>query len=602
MECGIAAIDHGADAVYIGADCFGARAAARNPIDDIRKLCRYAHIFRAKVYATVNTIIYDNELSHAEALITELYNAGIDAVLIQDMGLLKLNLPPIALHASTQTDNRTIEKVRWLATKGFSRVVLARELSSDEISKIHSAEPDIELEVFVHGALCVSYSGQCYASQYCFNRSANRGECAQFCRLKFNLEDADHNVIVHNRYLLSLKDLCLYDRLETLMQAGATSFKIEGRLKDVTYVKNVTAAYSEKLNEIIAKHPRVYHRASIGECQYTFKPNLNKTFNRGFTHYFLDGRKPDITSFDTPKAKGEYVGRVKEIRKTSFNVAGTSSFANGDGLCFFNNQHELEGFRVNNVINNRIFPLRMPQELRSGTVLYRNNDHTFEQKLSHISSERKINVSAVLSETDEGFSLTLGVKGIAEVCTYVNMDKQTAIKPQTENITKQLTKLGNTPFICNNVILQPVCFNFFLPSSVLADLRRCAVEKLTTKLQNLHDDTALCQPNISNSGKNIYPDRLSYLYNVSNQSACSFYNDDGKKDLQKAFELEKPTIPLLMQCRHCIRYSLGFCIKSGGHKPTWREPLYLRSIDGHRFRLQFNCLSCQMNIYADERP
>ena len=309
----MAAIDHGADAVYIGASRFGARAAAGNSVDDIKALCLYAHMFMAKVYVTVNTIIYDNELEETQELINQLYDAGADAILVQDMGLLNIDLPPIPLHASTQTDNRTSEKVRWLSAKGFSRVVLARELSAIEISKIHKEVPDVELEVFVHGALCVSYSGQCYASQYCFGRSANRGECAQFCRLKFDLEDANGNIIERGRHLLSLKDLCQLDKLETLLESGATSLKIEGRLKDITYVKNVTAAYSNKLNEIIRRRPEAYHRASLGKCEYTFEPNINKTFNRGFTHYFINGREPNMSSPDTPKAIGEYVGNVKNV-------------------------------------------------------------------------------------------------------------------------------------------------------------------------------------------------------------------------------------------------------------------------------------------------
>ena len=355
LQCGIAAIDHGADAVYIGASRFGARVAAGNSVADIAELCRYAHPFGAKVYVTVNTIIYDDELDDTRQLLEELEKAGVDAILVQDSSLFthhsslitphsslitphsSLITPhsSLPLHASTQTDNRTPEKVAWLRSLGFRRVVLARELSVDEIREIHRQVPDVELEVFVHGALCVSYSGQCYASQYCFGRSANRGACAQFCRLPFDLADSNGQVIEQGRHLLSLKDLCLIDHLEELMEAGAVSFKIEGRLKDADYVKNVTAAYSQRLNQIIARHPERYQRASRGRCSYTFEPNLKKTFNRGFTTYFLHGRQPDIFSPDTPKALGEYVGKVKEIRRDSFNVAGTASFANGDGLCFF---------------------------------------------------------------------------------------------------------------------------------------------------------------------------------------------------------------------------------------------------------------------------
>ena len=318
LEYGIAAIDHGADAVYIGASHFGARAAVGNSVEDIRKLCDYAHPFGVKVYVTVNTIIYDEELDQVRLLLQELNDAGVDAILVQDMAILTLlqdiSLTSISLHASTQTDNRTPEKVRWLRDIGFSRVVLARELSIEEIREIHRQVPDVELEVFVHGALCVSYSGLCYASQYCFCRSANRGECAQFCRMKFSLQDAKGREVVHDRYLLSLKDMNRIDHLEALVEAGATSLKIEGRLKDLSYVKNVTAAYSQRLNELIRRNPDRYCRSSLGFCSYAFTPDLNRTFNRGYTSYFLQGRQSDIASMDTPKAMGAFVGTVKEMR------------------------------------------------------------------------------------------------------------------------------------------------------------------------------------------------------------------------------------------------------------------------------------------------
>ena len=366
LACGIAAIDHGADAVYIGAPHFGARAAAGNSLEDIRQLCAYAHPFGAKVYVTVNTILYEEELVDVKQMLSDLAEAGVDAILVQDMAVLSLCPKGMTLHASTQTDNRTPEKVQWLKSQGFSRAVLARELSVEEIAGIHQAVPDMPLEVFVHGALCVSYSGICYASQYCFRRSANRGECAQFCRMRFSLEDADGKEIEHERYLLSLRDMNQSDNLLALAEAGATSFKIEGRLKDLSYVKNVTAAYSERLNEIVRQHPDKYCRASLGYSTYTFQPDLRKTFNRGYTTYFAHGRQPNIASFDTPKAVGEFVGTVKEIRHDSFNVAGTASFANGDGLCFLNKDHQFEGLRANRVAGNRIWPFRMPQGLRPG--------------------------------------------------------------------------------------------------------------------------------------------------------------------------------------------------------------------------------------------
>ena len=404
LDCGIAAIDHGADAVYIGAPRFGARSAAGNSLEDISRLCDYAHPFGVKVYVTVNTILYDDELDDTRQLLQDLQSIGVDAVLVQDMGILELSSSFLfpRLHASTQTDNRTPEKVRWLRDLGFKRVVLARELSVEEISEIHREVPDVELEVFVHGALCVSYSGICYASQYCFGRSANRGECAQFCRMKFSLVDSEGREVEHDRYLLSLKDLNQSDHLQELIEAGATSFKIEGRLKDVGYVKNVTAAYSQRLNAIIRRYPDKYRRSSSGECRYTFTPDLRKTFNRGYTTYFLHGRQPDIASFDTPKAMGEFVGTVKELRGDSFNVAGISSFANGDGLCFVNDDRQLEGFRANRVQGNRIWPYRMPRGIRPGVRLYRNSDQEFERVLSKTSSERRIPIRLALRAVDDG--------------------------------------------------------------------------------------------------------------------------------------------------------------------------------------------------------
>ena len=590
LECGKAAIDHGADAVYIGAPRFGARASAGNSIADIRELCQYAHQFEAKVYVTVNTIIYDAELEATRQLLEELSAAGVDAILVQDMSLLSLCASlasPIALHASTQTDNRTAEKVAWLHSLGFRRVVLARELSVAEIADIHRQQPDVELEVFVHGALCVSYSGLCYASQYCFKRSANRGECAQFCRMKFDLLDADGRVLEQQRHLLSLKDMNQLANLEQLAEAGACSFKIEGRLKDITYVKNVTAAYSEQLNQLIRRYPDKYCRASRGNVTYTFRPDLAKTFNRGYTSYFAPGRQPDIASFDTPKALGEYVGIVKELRgRVSFNVAGTASFANGDGLCFFNDNHELVGFRVNKVENNRLYPLSMPTALRPGTRLYRNNDQEFERLLSKPSAERKIPVSMSLTVIPTGFALAMD-----NVSIQVEAEHQQADKPQHDNIVRQLSKLGGTPFSCNRVEV-PADFSYFIPSSQLADMRR----RVVSEYLRVHSQPV--KPEVSKvSAKSVPAYAQPYFYNMANQVARDFYQHQGVKSAA-AFELIQPQKAVIMQCRHCIRYALGFCVKHGGSRPTWHEPLYLQLGDGRRFQLEFDCKQCQMNVTA----
>ena len=590
LECGMAAIDHGADAVYIGAQRFGARAAVGNSVDDIQKLCQYAHRFDAKVYVTVNTIVFDDELADTRLLLQQLADAGVDAVLVQDMGVMQMAKEiGLTVHASTQTDNRTADKVRWLSSLGMARVVLARELSVSEIADIHRQVPETELEVFVHGALCVSYSGLCYASQYCFGRSANRGACAQFCRMKFDLLDADGEMLDSQRYFLSLKDMNQSNHLAELIEAGAVSFKIEGRLKDVTYVKNVTAAYSELLNDYIHHHPKDYERSSKGRCTYTFKPDLRKTFNRGYTTYFLNGRQPNIASFDTPKAMGEFVGTVKEIRGHSFNVAGVASFSNGDGLCFVNDKRELEGFRVNRVEGNRLFPLKMPDNLRPGLRLYRNNDQEMERLLSKPSAERKIPVRMAIRATADGFSLQMG-----EVVASIVAEHQEAQKDPRENIIRQLTKLGGTPYECSEVDI-PADFNYFIPSSLLADLRRQVVSLGETKSLSVTN-----KESVSNKQAVSYIETYQnkYLYNVSNHLARQFYEQQGI-EVSDAFEVCPQKGPI-MQCRHCLRYSLGFCVKNGGRRPEWKEPLSLRLGDGRTFRLEFDCKHCQMNVYANE--
>lgn len=625
LECGIAAIDHGADAVYIGAAKFGARQSAGNNVEDIATLCNYAHQFGAKVHVTVNTIIYNNEMDDMLQLVRELEKVHVDALLIQDMGLLKACKETlktkIALHASTQCDSRTAEKVAWLASLGFERVVLARELSVKEISAIHKAVPQVELEAFVHGALCVSYSGICYASQYCFGRSANRGACSQFCRMAFDLKDSDGKIIEKQRYLLSLKDMCQIDNLEELIQSGACAFKIEGRLKDINYVKNVVSAYNKRLNEIVRKYPNQFKRASLGKVEYSFTPDLNKTFNRGYTNYFVQGRQPNIFSPNTPKALGEFVGKVKELRRDSFNVASTASFANGDGLCFINSETKaLEGFRVNRAVGNRLFPYKMPNGLQPGMGLYRNQDQAFEKELSGNSAKRLIPITMVFGLTENGYSLE--IKLVDELETKlsakatINFEHQAAQKPQRENIIKQLSKLGNTIYNCENVEIVDEADQYFIPSSILAELRRDAIEQFASldlaKAIGKHNlSTENNESDKVNSANFSYInpknyERYPYLYNIANKEACSFYVQQGMEKPQAAFECtdvedlkKEQTEALVMQCRHCIRYSLGYCVVNGGKKPTWKEPLFLELGDKKRFRLEFDCRHCQMNIFAE---
>ena len=445
LECGIAAIDHGADAVYIGAPRFGARAAAGNSLEDIEALVKHAHLYRARIYVALNTILKDEELPETEKLIWDLWRIGVDALIVQDMGILSLNLPPIPLHASTQMDNRHVEKVKFLAETGFKQIVLARELSLEQIRKIHEAVPQTPLEIFVHGALCVSYSGQCYVSEHCFGRSANRGACAQFCRLAFDMVDADGKTIMQNKHLLSLKDLNQSEELEKLLDAGASSFKIEGRLKDVAYVKNVTAYYRKRLDEIF-KRRREYIRASSGEVKLAFKPQLDKSFTRGFTNYFLFERNKDIFSFDTPKSLGEEMGYVKEIRGNYIIVAGVKPFNNGDGVCYLDERGKLKGLRINRVENNKLFPAGEMPRIKQRTVLYRNFDQEFEKLMQRDSAERKLRVVLRLEENQFGFTLTLTDEDDYQVSVVLETQKELARTPQTENLKKQLGKLGNTPF------------------------------------------------------------------------------------------------------------------------------------------------------------
>ena len=622
LECGIAAIDHGADAVYIGAAQFGARQTAGNSTDDIAELTRYAHQFGAAVYVTVNTIVYEKELAALEHLLKQLVEMGVDAILVQDMAVLEIykklkaeyvargyRMP--ALHASTQTDNRSADKVKWLKENGFERVVLARELSLEEITDIHKAHPDVELEAFVHGALCVSYSGACYASQYFFNRSANRGECAQFCRMAFDLKDSDGETLIEDSYLLSLKDMCQLDRLGDLLEAGVCSLKIEGRLKDANYVKNVVATYSEALNAYIAKHTGKYCRSSYGRCTYTFTPALEKTFNRGFTHYFFNGRQKDISSFNTPKAMGEYVGYVKEIRRGSFNVAGTAMFANGDGLCFFNRQKKLEGFRVNRVENNRLFPLTMPKNLEPGMALYRNNDIEFERAMQGKTATRKLQVRFVVDVVNGKLTFTATDECGRSANVVLNETPEKAQKSQHDNIVKQLEKLGNTVWTANEISINNSADEFFIPSSRLAAVRRELLEALeNTPVANHTDKQAVDETatNSINANNTVYADTIN-IANVANTTAQNYYAAHGVKNAPTAFELNSDykagsttapsAVPPLMTCRYCLRYALGYCVKNGGKHPTWHEPLHLEAKNGIRVRLAFNCAKCQMEVYAE---
>lgn len=589
LLCGKEAILHGADAVYIGAPRFGARSAAGNSVEDIAELCAFAHLYGARIYVALNTILREEELKEAERLIHQLYSVGVDALIIQDMGITRLDLPPIPLHASTQMDNRTSEKVRFLQTVGFTQVVLARELTLAEIRAI-AEETEVPLEVFVHGALCVSYSGQCYLSAALSGRSANRGECAQYCRLPYRMVDAEGKEIAVGKHLLSLKDMNRSDHLEELLDAGVSSLKIEGRLKEVAYVKNVTAYYRQRLDAILARRPE-YRRASYGRSRFDFVPTLEKSFNRGFTPFFLHGRRVDITSFDTPKSLGEPIGTVKELKGNSFTVAGVKALHNGDGLTFFNARGELEGFRVNRIEQNRVFTLDRPM-IRPKMALYRNVDQEFESVLAKPSAVRKLAVELTFSDHAFGFSLELKEESGARVSIVKPFQKGLARIDQAANIRTQLTKLGNTPFEASAVQIA-LSAQWFVPSSLLAEMRREGVERLLAAKRIRYQREERC---LVPTEAQFPEKRLTYLGNVANSQAEAFYRAHGVEEVEPAFERQPRKEVPLMFTKHCLRYSMGWCpIRQKGKSP-FKEPYYLQYKDT-LLRLKFDCAACQMLIF-----
>lgn len=590
-ESGIEAINHGADAVYIGAPRFSARASAGNPMSDIERLIRHAHQYRARVYVAFNTILKEDELPLAEKNIQELHSLGVDALIVQDMALTRID-SPIALHASTQMDNRSVEKVKFLDDAGFSQVVLARELSLKQIREI-AGKTDICLEVFVHGALCVSYSGQCYLSQALSGRSANRGQCAQYCRLPYTLQDSNGKVVVADKHLLSLKDMNRADYLEELLDAGVSSLKIEGRLKDVSYVKNVTAYYRKKLDEIFARRQE-YTPASSGKCVFSFTPDVRKAFNRGFTDYFLKGRSQDITSFDTPKFTGESVGSVTEVGAHYLKLRMAEDLHNGDGVGFFDEKSVFQGFRVNRVDGSRIYPAEMPV-IAPGTALYRNYDRLLEKELAQKTAERRIGVKITLEDTDDGFRLSVVDEDGVRADVPVSRPKELAEKDQSDRITAQLSKLGNTVFVPEEIRIdfqKP----WFLPGSLLSDLRRKAVEAL---LQQRYDSYSAPPRKRAKEGA-VYPQNtLSYLGNVSNSLARQAYKEYGVAAVDDAYEINPVEGAALMFTKHCLKYSLGYCRKlQRQHKEELKEPLRLL-LRQDSIRLEFDCEKCEMRLYRE---
>ncbi|MBO6051050.1 MAG: U32 family peptidase [Bacteroidales bacterium] len=613
IECAMAAITHGADAVYIGGPSFGARAAAGNSFVDLEQLVRFAHPYYAKVFITLNTILKDSELAEAERQVKRYYEMGVDALIVQDMGLLKLDLPPIALHASTQMDNRTPEKVKFLQNAGFQRVVLARELSLQQIQEIRKA-CDVELEAFVHGALCVSYSGRCYMSYVSCGRSANRGECAQFCRLPYTLVDADGNAIVRDRHLLSLKDMDRSDWLLPMMQAGIMSFKIEGRLKDVSYVKNITAYYRRRIDAILEGHPE-YKAASIGKTTLFFEPDPEKTFHRDKTPYFINGERSEMVQLATPKSTGTFVGTVQSVSHNSLTYSGEKELHNGDGLCFIDAQGNFDGFRVNKVEGRRVFWNEPVEGLSVGDKLYRNYDIQFEKMLAGKSSERRIAVDFKLSEKEGQLVLQATDEAGTTVELSIHEDRQVADKPEQalQNLQTQLSKLGNTCYQARNIEVKTSQV-FFFPNYVIAGWRRQIIDMLMDTQYVVETDRAPLQE--------IPLSQLPEAVNVMNAKAKDFYQELGFGQIEDAYEkTESPNVAtpgraslqnsILMTCKYCIRHALGACPKESKANKTCgnvetrliaslqNEPLFLKT-GRHTFQLTFDCAKCEMIITTPE--
>jgi len=616
-DIGIEAVNHGADAVYIGGPSFGARAAASNDIADIARLAAHAHRFNARVFVTLNTILTDDELEPARQQIWQLYDAGVDALIIQDMGLLELDLPAIQLHASTQTDIRTPEKARFLQDVGLSQIVLAREIELAQIAAIRAAtRPETTLEFFVHGALCVAYSGQCYISHAHTGRSANRGDCSQACRLPYQVTDMEGRIVAHDKHVLSMKDNNQSDNLEALIDAGIRSFKIEGRYKDMGYVKNITAHYRTLLDELIERRPE-FARASSGRTTFAFTPDPNQNFNREFTDYFVSGRKEDIGAFDTPKNPGLPVGYVSKVGDKWVELQTDSPdivLNNGDGLCYYTLQKDLAGLAINRAERVgagvwRVFPkdpMASFRDLRAGTLVNRNRDMNWTRLLDKPSSERRIGVWLRLDETAAGFALTLtdedGNTATVEAAHAKEAAKDAAKAEAT--LREHLGKLGTTPFAAMGISLE-LSQPWFMPASFVNALRRDAVAALETQRAAAYERPLRMQPLEPPA---IYPeDTLSYLANVYNHKARDFYAKHGVQVIAAAYESHEETGEVsLMITKHCVRFSLSLCPKQAkgvtGVQGTVRAaPLTL--INGsEKLTLRFDCKLCEMHVMGKLKP
>jgi putative protease len=594
-DIAIEAIKHGADAIYIGAPAFGARAAATNSIDDIKRAVDYAHPFGVKIYVTLNTILYDNELDEVQQIVNQLYHIGVDGLIVQDMAYLKLDLPPISLHSSTQCDTRTPDKAQRLEQSGFSQIVLARELSLEEIRQIR-AVTTVPLEGFVHGALCVSYSGNCQASQLATGRSANRGECAQMCRLAYDLTDKTGKVIKQGQHLLSLRDMNRINRLADLADAGIQSFKIEGRLKDVNYVKNIVAAYRIALDRVIEQSEGRYCRASVGRSEFTFTPEPDKSFNRGFTEYFLNGRPtPGVRmgNHATPKWVGTEIGTVLTASQQVITARLNTTLANGDGIGYFDKQGQFTGFRLNKIDGHKLFPAS-PVDIEPGTTLYRNNDKQWEDMMQGKTATRTIAVNFILRNIDsKRIALDADDERGNHITATIDSDFAEANTPQEANRQRNLAKLGATIYRLDN--LTDLLGNRFVAASVITELRRRATDLLDSAQRATYKYDRRRQSQLADNAFDGLT--LTYHDNVSNRIAFDFYKSHGAKIKEKAIEVDAPSRykdVVVMTTRYCLRRELGACLKTpqAAQLPT---DLQLRAPAGI-FRLEFDCRNCEMHV------
>lgn len=601
---GMATINHGADAVYIGAPLFGARSAAGNTIEDIEQLVKYAHVYHSKVFATVNTLLFEDELEEARKLICQLYNIGVDALIVQDLGILEMDIPPIALHASTQMHNYDIERIKFMEQVGFQRVILARETSIDQMQAIRKAT-SVELEAFVQGALCVSFSGQCYMSQYLNERSGNRGCCGQPCRSSYDLYNEDGKLLRRQEHLLSLKDFNASHHIADMVEAGISSFKIEGRLKDLSYVKNVTAYYRQLLDQIMEGREDLCP-VSHGTTRFFFTPDLSRTYNRDFTNYFLVERKP-MASMETQKSLGKLMGKVVSIGKNTLTIKTKETFTAGDGLCYFTPKRELEGFFVNHVNGNTITPNRVPESITVGTTVWRNNDFAFEKQLQGKSSERKIDITFTLADTPEGFTLTaadeMGNTGSASVTCEKSMARD--VEKAREQIGKQLAKLGDTPFSMKayHTLFSETSNNdvYFIAAATINELRRVSTKQLEEARRKAFWPSD-CKTEANEAP--YFETNLDYRANVVNSLSRRFYERHGASIQEEGLEVSKSyENKALMTTKYCIRYELKQCLQHKANKEVdadYRGNLYLRNNKNY-FLLQFDCKNCMMKVLIKDK-